>query len=314
MSRSRSSCLRGRPWVPTAAALGPWRRDALHGGAVSGLLSHSLAEDGWAMARLTMNLMRRVPLQALRLVRGPTSGTRRVLRKSAELWAGQDVVATADALLLPDSPLALPPQPNRTLPIPDGLQETTEQQHRDFIVNRVGFPSFVSHAVATHRTRLPECIQHLLLIGSTFVYPSLPGSQSRRCNASPLRPITQTAASPRSGSKSGRSAALISPCRWRESPKGNGSGSPWILWLEPRQSAWAIPGCTTPTGGSEGRWPPFLWSPDSNPSRPPVLAPQSRVQLMVKYQPQRTAPKRLTKSGACRPIRWDLRVPVGSPH
>jgi hypothetical protein len=146
----------GASMLPTAAALGPWRRDALHGGAVSGLLGHSLAEDGWAMARLTVNLMRRVPLQPLHLVPGPTSRTRRVLRKRVELWAGQDVVATADALLLPDSQLALPPQPNRILPIPDELQETTEQQHREYIVTRVGFPSFVSHAVATHRTRLPD--------------------------------------------------------------------------------------------------------------------------------------------------------------
>jgi hypothetical protein len=145
----------GSAMLPTGAALGPWRRDALHGGAVSGLLGHSLAEDGWLMARMTMNLMRRVPRQPLHLVPGPSSRTRRVLRKHVELRAGEHLVASAEALLLPDSHLALPQQVNRTLPLPEQLRDGDPHEHREAIVKRVGFPSFVSHAVATHRPRLP---------------------------------------------------------------------------------------------------------------------------------------------------------------
>ena len=67
--------------VPTEASLGPWRPDALHGGAVSALLGHSLAEDGWQLARVTMDLLRRVPLQPLRLTVSATTNSRRVSRE-----------------------------------------------------------------------------------------------------------------------------------------------------------------------------------------------------------------------------------------
>jgi hypothetical protein len=71
--------------VPTAAALGPWRPDALHGGAVSALLGNSLEEDGWQLARVTMDLLRRVPLEPLRLTAEARAGTRTILRKEAAL-------------------------------------------------------------------------------------------------------------------------------------------------------------------------------------------------------------------------------------
>ena len=101
--------------VPTAAAPGPWRPDALHGGAVSALLGHCLEEHGWQLARVTMDLLRRVPLEPLRLTAEATASSRRVLRKEATLWAGDVLVAKAAALLLPEAEVDLPPQLNRRL-------------------------------------------------------------------------------------------------------------------------------------------------------------------------------------------------------
>jgi Thioesterase-like superfamily len=141
---------------PTAAALGPWRHDALHGGAVSALLSHGLEENGWVLARVTVDLMRRVPLQELRLAPGRQENTRRMLRKQIELWAGDQLVAKAEALLLPETRIDLPPQPERSLAMPEDLERQATEAVRVSIAEQIGFTSFVSHAVATYRSRLGE--------------------------------------------------------------------------------------------------------------------------------------------------------------
>jgi Thioesterase-like superfamily len=146
----------GADLSPTAAALGPWRPDALHGGAVSALLGQSFEQEGWVLARMTMDLMRRVPLQPLRLVPGPTSTTRRLLRQSVELWADERLVAKAEALLLPDLYLALPQQPDHRLGVPRELDTQEPDKYRAAIVRRVGYPSFVSHAVSMRNERPDE--------------------------------------------------------------------------------------------------------------------------------------------------------------
>jgi hypothetical protein len=139
--------------APTAAALGPWRPDALHGGSVSALLGQSLEEEGWQLARVTMDLLRRVPRQPLRLNLATTAGSRRVLRKHAELWAGDTLVAQANALLLPQSHLDLPPQPDRRLEMPAAQEPEEASALRSAIAERIGYTSFVSHAVETRNTR-----------------------------------------------------------------------------------------------------------------------------------------------------------------
>jgi hypothetical protein len=141
--------------IPTDAAPGPWRPDALHGGAVSALFGHTFEEAGWSLGRMTVDLLRRVPMEPLKLVVGPTSTTRRLMRKSAELWAGDRPVAKGEALLLPATHLDLPPQPERPLVVPKDL-ERMDASRRSTIVERVGFPSFVSHAVSTRTVRTDE--------------------------------------------------------------------------------------------------------------------------------------------------------------
>jgi Thioesterase-like superfamily len=138
---------------PTAAALGPWRANALHGGAVSTLLGHSLEEEDWLLGRMSLDLMRRVPPEPLRLVLGPSISTRRLLRKSIELWCGDRLVAKAEGLLLPRAHLDLPSSAERKLDVPPDLEDETDR-HRVAIAERVGYPSFVSHAVSTRKKRL----------------------------------------------------------------------------------------------------------------------------------------------------------------
>ena len=140
--------------LPSAAALGPWRADGLHGGAVSALLGHSLQEDGWQLARVTMDLVRRVPSQPLRLSMTTGTGSRRVLRREAELWAGDQLVAKAAALLLPETQVDLPPQPERRLDLPGSREgEPAGELRAAAIAERIGYVSFVSHAVTTRTAR-----------------------------------------------------------------------------------------------------------------------------------------------------------------
>jgi Thioesterase-like superfamily len=139
--------------VPTAAALGPWRPDALHGGAVSALLGHSLEERGWQLARVTMDLVRRVPLEPLRLTAEATARSRGVMRKEATLWAGDLLVAKAAALLLPEAEVELSHQLNRILELPGETEAQDPGEVRATMVRRIGYMSFVNHAAAIRNTR-----------------------------------------------------------------------------------------------------------------------------------------------------------------
>ena len=51
----------GATYVPTVAAIGPWRPDALHGSAVAALIAHLLDRNDSTMARLTIDLVKPVP-------------------------------------------------------------------------------------------------------------------------------------------------------------------------------------------------------------------------------------------------------------
>jgi hypothetical protein len=164
----------GRFLFPTQAALGPWRPDALHGGAVSALFGHYFEREGWIMARMTMDLMGRVPLGPLRLTSGQDVVTRRLLRRTVSLWSDDRMVAKAEALMLPELALALPPQPQRRLDLPGDLNPDP-QSTRSTIVERVGYPSFVSHAVSTHKRRLDEVRPKAIVYWIRLLLPAIAG-------------------------------------------------------------------------------------------------------------------------------------------
>jgi len=136
--------------LPTALTAGPWRADHQHGGppsALLGYLTEQVVDDGEVVARVSVELLRGVPISPLRTTVTRTSTSRRVHHTVAELWSGDTLVARSRALLLtggalPEpqwTPLAetvLVPPPSATAAAPswssgDGLRYHTHgTEHR----------------------------------------------------------------------------------------------------------------------------------------------------------------------------------------
>ena len=86
---------RGNDWFATGMSRGPWSPDAQHGGAPCGLVMH-LAEsafgEGWQLSRLTIDLLRPVPLGELQATVETIEG-RSTARALVSLFAsGREVV------------------------------------------------------------------------------------------------------------------------------------------------------------------------------------------------------------------------------
>lgn len=102
----------GEGFMPSELARGPWSPDAQHGGPVAALLAYMVerAEGGAEMfvARLTIELLRPVPIALLlprvRLVRPG----RKVQLVEAALWHGETEVARCTALRIRRTTLQLP--------------------------------------------------------------------------------------------------------------------------------------------------------------------------------------------------------------
>lgn len=98
--------------VPTAIARGPWDPNAQHGGAPAALLARAVErfEPGPAsyVARLTIELLRPVPIAPLEVRTGMLRPGKRVQLVEASLLAGGREVARATGLRLREKPLELP--------------------------------------------------------------------------------------------------------------------------------------------------------------------------------------------------------------
>ncbi|HEY6131736.1 MAG TPA: hypothetical protein VIV27_06935 [Halioglobus sp.] len=141
----------GKQYLPTDAALGPWRPDGLHGGAVNALLARSLESKGYLIARLTMDMVRRVPREPLTITLGEENGSSRIRRQSAQLWAGETLVAQAQALKLLHRNVDVPDEAVEKQiwnPADVALPEQLTDQERQAGQKYVGYPSFTSHAIA----------------------------------------------------------------------------------------------------------------------------------------------------------------------
>lgn len=109
-------------------ARGPWSATAQHGGAPAALLAHAaermVGEPGWFLSRMTMELLRPVPVAPLRIV-ATAGGGRSVQRAGLSLMAGQQEVARAVAVMMREEALDLsPPQPDGPgLPLPADCSE-----------------------------------------------------------------------------------------------------------------------------------------------------------------------------------------------
>lgn len=90
-------------WLPSVLSRGPWDPRAQHGGAPSALLAHlaeaAVSEPGWQLTRLTVELIKPVPVAPL-TVRQEIHPARSTTRTTIELYADDVLVARAHALLL----------------------------------------------------------------------------------------------------------------------------------------------------------------------------------------------------------------------
>ncbi|MDM0012738.1 thioesterase family protein [Variovorax sp. J22P168] len=118
-------------WHPSELARGPWDPRAQHGGAPSALLAHvaesAMPEPGWQLARLSVELIRPVPLAPL-ATRCSTQAARSTSRVTIDLLAGETLVARAHALMLRSQALTLPSDlpaaiAPRLLPLPRDCSE-----------------------------------------------------------------------------------------------------------------------------------------------------------------------------------------------
>lgn len=99
--------------MPTEWSRSPWSEDSLHGGAPSALLARELERhdnDGGAMrlARITVELMRPVPVSPLSLKARVVRPGKRVQLLEAEIFAGDSQVARSVGLRIARAELDLP--------------------------------------------------------------------------------------------------------------------------------------------------------------------------------------------------------------
>jgi hypothetical protein len=104
----------GERFLPTPLARGPWSADALHGGAPAALLARAIehfeadASAPMFVARITMELLRPVPLLPLRVTTRFARPGRKVQLIEAALHSDTHEVARATGLRIRMSDLALP--------------------------------------------------------------------------------------------------------------------------------------------------------------------------------------------------------------
>ncbi len=155
----------------TALTGGPWRPDAQHGGPPAALLTYlveSVTEPTERVARISVELVRPVPLTTLTVSVDREPVSRRVAHASASLLDGDTVVATARALLLataelPDPgwrPTEEPGEPQQATPLvpPTWASGDNTAFHRDAIEHRVIAGGFEQPGAAVEWIRLRQPI------------------------------------------------------------------------------------------------------------------------------------------------------------
>lgn len=130
----------GNRILPTALARGPWSPDAQHGGAPAGLLAaiaeRAMADEpGWSMVRLTLELLRPVPIAPLQATHEiqPGGSVRRValslMHEDKPVVRGVAVFMRERAVDLRPAaaacPLPLPDQCSEPIRIPGMAEQTS---------------------------------------------------------------------------------------------------------------------------------------------------------------------------------------------
>ncbi len=108
----------GEAFVPTGHARGPWDPDQLHGGAPGALIAQAVQEEGYLVARLTLDFLGPVPLAPLTVSARTTKPGRTLQVAEAELSADGQVVVRARAVRLRRGHVELPECPDPDQPLP----------------------------------------------------------------------------------------------------------------------------------------------------------------------------------------------------
>jgi hypothetical protein len=159
----------GGAWLPTDAARGPWSPDALHGGPVAALLAGAAEEAGgtdvaWQPARLTVELLRPVPVEPLGVSATVVRPGRKVQMVDAALrTADGTTVATARLLQIREAPtdvepttrdVAPPPGPDTVGESPTFALAPGEAFHSHGVEHRFVAGAFMEPGPATDWIRL----------------------------------------------------------------------------------------------------------------------------------------------------------------
>jgi hypothetical protein len=120
----------GDAFIPADLARSPWSAETLHGGSVAALLARSVEAcsptDGRQVTRLTVELMRPVPLVPLRVRAEVIRPGRKVQLVEASLWDGEAILATARALLLRTTDAPVPEGASASGPVVPGPENGRE--------------------------------------------------------------------------------------------------------------------------------------------------------------------------------------------
>ncbi|MGZ8634165.1 MAG: thioesterase family protein [Solirubrobacteraceae bacterium] len=98
----------GDAFVPTGHARGPWGPGELHGGAPGALIAEAIQEEGYLVARVTLDFLGPVPMAPLMVSARTAKPGRRFQLSEAELSADCQVVFRARAVRLRRGHVALP--------------------------------------------------------------------------------------------------------------------------------------------------------------------------------------------------------------
>jgi acyl-Coa thioesterase superfamily protein/acyl-CoA thioesterase superfamily protein len=132
----------GDALVPTGHARGPWDPDQLHGGAPAALIAEAIQEEGYLVARLTLDFLGPVPMAPLTVSARTTKPGRSFQVAEAELSADGQAVVRARAVRLRRGHVELPTAPA------DEPPSAPETGRRD------PFPARDGHAEGFHLTAM----------------------------------------------------------------------------------------------------------------------------------------------------------------
>jgi hypothetical protein len=107
----------GDAFLPTGHARGPWDPGQLHGGAPGALIAEAIQEEGYLVARLTLDFLGPVPLAPLTVSARTTKPGRSFQVAEAELSAEGQVVVRARAARLRRGRVELPQRPEEQPPL-----------------------------------------------------------------------------------------------------------------------------------------------------------------------------------------------------